>query len=152
MADNTTQDSGNDTTVVFEMSGRTVVLDVDPDKVMGDAAMLVDDHAGSHNAWITRMLTGEPTARDLLLLGYLGSRQTNPRLEWSYFVRSVAPWSLRIISIAGVKLTRPGAADDQAAEDQAASEKPAAEKPADNTPPPRRRQTRTRTASTAAAT
>ncbi len=137
MADETTKDDARDSTVVFEMSGRTVVLDVDPAKMMGVDAMLVDDHAGSHDAWILRMLQGEPTARDLLLLGYIGAKRDNARLEWSHYVRSVAPWSMRIVSIAGIPLSR---RDEQRGDDQADDE------PADDPAPPKRTPSRARKA------
>ena len=139
MADETTsEDSG--TTIRFEVSGRTMEFDADPQRLMGDEAMLIDDHAGSANSWISRMLSSEYTSRDLLLLAYLGAHRENPQLEWRYFVRGVAPYSMKILEIAGVKLSHPGSDEP---------DPPPAELPAK--PPAKPRASRARKAEAAAA-
>lgn len=105
-------DEDNDMLLVFEMSGRRMVFDADPTILMGDEAMLLDDQTGGVKQWIARLENGEPTSRDLLVLAFLGAHRENPQLEWAYFVRGIAPYTLKVISIGG---DEPAPADPPAA-------------------------------------
>jgi hypothetical protein len=109
MADET---ETNDMLLVFEMSGRRLVFDADPTILMGDEAMLLDDQTGGVKPWIARLENGEPTSRDLLVLAFLGAHRENPQLEWHYFVRGVAPYTLKVLSIGGDSV--PASADQPA--------------------------------------
>lgn len=119
MAENesTTSDQDESTIIEFELSGQRLQLDADPARLMGDEAMLIEDHAGTVHDWIGRLVTDTPTTRDVLLLGYLGAHRQNPQLEWRYYVRSVAPWSMKILRVGGLDLL------------QATGQEPAEEKP-----------------------
>lgn len=81
----------------FTMSGQAFTFDADPERLMGDEVILIEDVTGGPVlAWTQRIERAEVSGRDLLLLAFLAKHRENPLLEWPHFVKTVAPFTLAL--------------------------------------------------------
>lgn len=82
--------------VRFEVSGVVYEFDIDPDKVMGDEWLLIEEHAnGDLAGWGQRLVEGRFGIREILLVTYLAARRRGESRPFAEFIRGVAPTTFR---------------------------------------------------------
>lgn len=90
--------SDGDSIFHFTMSGQRFDFDADPERLMGDEVILIEDVTGGPVlAWTQRIERAEVSGRDLLLLAFLARHRENSLLEWQHFVKTIAPFTLELV-------------------------------------------------------
>lgn len=102
--------SDGDSIFHFTMSGQRFDFDADPERLMGDEVILIEDVTGGPVlAWTQRIERAEVSGRDLLLLAFLARHRENSLLEWQHFVKTVAPFTLALADVESAAPPKPRA-------------------------------------------
>jgi len=79
--------------VKFQMSGRTFDFDPDPNKLMGDEYLLIEEVL--EDGFAERWAAGQVNGRDVLVMAYLAAKRGGETAPFSEFVKTVAPATFR---------------------------------------------------------
>lgn len=82
----------------FEVSGQRYELDMSPEKLMGDEALLIEEKLGPGTKEVVRRwVGGEFGVRDVLVLTYLAAKRGGETRPFDEFIKTVAPATFRPI-------------------------------------------------------
>jgi len=82
----------------FTMSGQSFAIDLDITRLDGEEVLLIERlTGGTAMAWQRRLIADSKSGTDMLLVAYLARRRENPMLEWEFFIKTVAPYSVSLI-------------------------------------------------------
>lgn len=82
----------------FRVSGKTYEIELDPETLMGDELLVVEDHVGMDlQEWGAKLASGRFGIRDILVLTFLAERRGGGVLPWDQFVKTIAPLTFRVL-------------------------------------------------------
>lgn len=100
-------DSANNS-VKIRVSGVVYDMVFDVSEMMGEAIETIEDHLGGESfmAWIQRLAreftagvgVKQLRARDIIALVYLARSRKEPGLEWTDVSRTIAPYTLTVVT------------------------------------------------------
>ena len=80
----------------FQMSGRTFDFDPDPNKLMGDEYLLIEDVL--EDGFAERWTAGQVGGRDVLVMAFLAEKRQGKASEFGEFVKTVAPATFQMVT------------------------------------------------------
>lgn len=82
----------------FSVSGTVYEFEPDPERLMGDELLLIEDQMGGDlQAWGARLTAGRFGVRDILLITFLAARRLGETRPWAEFITTVAPLTFQTV-------------------------------------------------------